>query len=85
MLGSRPDKKLSWRTGRARRARASEASVVGSATSIRAGGVESADMSLSDRERVEGFHHTSTTAVTTITAVVEPAQTDPTVTSTLQT
>ena len=41
----------------------SEANGVVSATPIRAGGAESADMSLSDRERVEGFHLTITRAV----------------------
>jgi len=32
--------------------------------SIRAGGAESADIPLSGRERVEGFHRTTVTAVT---------------------
>jgi len=32
--------------------------------SIRAGGAESADIPRSDRERVEGFHHTTMTMVT---------------------
>jgi len=38
----------------------SEATGIASATPIRAGGAESADMSLSDRERAEGFHRTTT-------------------------
>jgi len=38
---------------------------VDSATPICAGGVESEDMSLSDREHAEGFHLTITKAVTT--------------------
>jgi len=42
-----------WRTERARDARGER--VVVSATPIRAGGAESTDMSLSDRERAEGF------------------------------
>jgi len=41
----------------------SEARRVASATPIRAGGAESADMSLSDRERPEGFHRTTSRAV----------------------
>ena len=50
----------------------SEANGVASATPIRAGGAESADMSLSDREHAEGFHLTITTAVaTSATAVAE--------------
>jgi len=41
----------------------SEANRVVSATPIRAGGAESANMSLSDRERPKGFHHTASSAV----------------------
>jgi len=63
MLGSRYHKHnpggLEGRDGLA----GSEATGVASATPIRAGGAESADMSLSDRERVEGFHRTTMTAV----------------------
>ena len=50
-----------WWTERARAGRGER--VVASATSIRAGSAESADMSLSDRERPEGFQPTLYAAV----------------------
>jgi len=68
---------------------ANEVSGVASATPIRAGRAESADMSLSDRQRPEGFHPTTSSAVlstnplsSTIyraltTEAIMPGRTDP--------
>jgi hypothetical protein len=49
-------------------------SLVASATPIRAGGAESADMSLSDRERAEGFHRTITSGVSSPLTASERAE-----------
>jgi len=63
MLGGRPRRSLpGGLEGRGGLA-ANGVSGVACATPIRAGGAESADMSLSDRERAEGFHLTITNAV----------------------
>jgi len=50
---------------------------VASAAPICAGGAESADMSLSDRERAEGFHLTAMSTVETIATVVVEALSTP--------
>jgi len=49
-------------------------SLVASAAPIRAGGAESADMSLSDRERAEGFQPPLPTVVDSTVTVSERAE-----------
>jgi len=58
-----------WRSWRTERARPARVHVVVWAGPIRAGGAESADIPLSDRERVEGFQRTGPTAVAVSSAV----------------